>query len=560
MSTRMAKIMLAAIGALVVLAAVALAVSGDGLPLGDLYPTSKVLGPSDIPGITNGVHTAVTNEAALRAAGDVQTRSNAVVDAAAALAAAAPSLSVARATYADSAGTSSNANDHIADTTNAHLRTWVAGDTDARRYMPFTTGSWTKDTNALYGGTTSTNYYYSLPGEDQSDLTYISSSNRWYTSGALISAESGNKPQINGVNTPSSYLYMRTITNNYIRSPYLPEGIKSFTFLGAIRSSSYTATFAIETTTSSNPTNATWTTVSNVTFEAVGTQQGRTVLINAPTARYLRMRFLYPSYGISSDASDVSKSPVFDNLLIAPMPASYSNYFSPSRLWVVDGKVVGVDTNSRPTFPGANLTGNLNMGGNSITNVGTNSIEFVNGTRLSTPAPGVLAINDNTNTYSITTIDAIDAYIDRIYSYPVFTLDLGGSWTDFELKASTNNFTNLCYYIMSHGTNEFTTDTNAWVYFTDDYSPDVRVWRKATLANTIRSQLVDGVNSEVERVIVLPSHEAQNWQNWMSKTNDRLVWSYVRYDGIGFETNRTGTWQHWNPVVPTEWRRSRTSP
>ena len=146
-------------------------------------------------------------------------------------------------------------------------------------------------------------------------------------------------------------------------------------------------------------------------------------------------------------------------------------------------------------------------------------------------------------------------------TYPVLRLDMGGQWTDFELKASTNNFTDLCYYVMSSGTNVWTTDTNVWVYFTDDYAADVRQWQKAAPFTAIVSQLTDVTNSQVEAVIVCPSHECTgDWADWMSPTNTRLVWSFVRYDGIGFEMNVTGTKQHWGPVVPVEWRRGRIAP
>lgn len=146
-------------------------------------------------------------------------------------------------------------------------------------------------------------------------------------------------------------------------------------------------------------------------------------------------------------------------------------------------------------------------------------------------------------------------------TFPVLVLPLGGQWTDFELKASTNGFTNLCYYIMSSGTNAYTSDTNVWVYFTDDYSKDVRQWRRSAVATAIGSQVVEPAKSEVEYVVVFPSHECGvDWRGWMSRTNDRLVWSFVRYDGIGLEMNATGTKSHWNPVVPVEWRKARTAP
>lgn len=147
------------------------------------------------------------------------------------------------------------------------------------------------------------------------------------------------------------------------------------------------------------------------------------------------------------------------------------------------------------------------------------------------------------------------------YAYPVLVLPLGGQWTDFELKASTNNFTNLCYYVMSSGTNAWTSDTNVWVCFTDDYTADVRQWHRSAVATAIGRQVVEPAKSEVEYVVVMPSHECGvDWRQWMSRGNDKLVWSFVRYDGIGFEMNATGTKTHWNPVVPVEWRKARSAP
>ena len=146
-------------------------------------------------------------------------------------------------------------------------------------------------------------------------------------------------------------------------------------------------------------------------------------------------------------------------------------------------------------------------------------------------------------------------------TFPVLRLELGGNWTDFELKASTNNFTNLAYYIKSSGTNAEADDTNVWVYFTDDHSEDVRQWHRSTRATAIGNQLVNSTNSEVEYVLVCPSHECGvGWQAWMSRTNNALVWSFVRYDGFGLEMNASGTKSHWNPVVPVEWRKERIAP
>mgnify|MGYP000844263724 CR=1 FL=1 len=146
------------------------------------------------------------------------------------------------------------------------------------------------------------------------------------------------------------------------------------------------------------------------------------------------------------------------------------------------------------------------------------------------------------------------------YTYPILVLELGGQWTDFELKGSTNNFASLSYYVMSSGTNAWTTDPDVAVYFTDDYSADVRKWHRAVAGTPIGEQLADPVNSVVGYVAVCPSAAGGAGSQWMSARNPALVWSYVRYDGIGLEMNATGTKSRWRLVTPAGWRREQAAP
>ena len=150
------------------------------------------------------------------------------------------------------------------------------------------------------------------------------------------------------------------------------------------------------------------------------------------------------------------------------------------------------------------------------------------------------------------------------YVFPVFLLRLGGQWTDFELKASTNNFESvegLVYFVQSSAPNPYADDPGVRVFFTDDHSAAVLRWRQAEPGEPIGDQLADPINSEVEYVVVLPSHEcAVNWRGWMSRDNTRLVWSFTRFDGIGLEMNASGTRSRWSPVVPVEWRKRRIAP
>ncbi|MCX6996327.1 MAG: hypothetical protein NTV49_04410 [Kiritimatiellaeota bacterium] len=149
-------------------------------------------------------------------------------------------------------------------------------------------------------------------------------------------------------------------------------------------------------------------------------------------------------------------------------------------------------------------------------------------------------------------------------TFPVLRLEMGGQWTDFELMASTNNFqsySGLVYYIKSSGPTACPDDTNVWIYFVDDCSTNPKTWTKSVYGSSIFSQLADPTNSQVSYVVVCPSHDCVvDWRTWMSRTNNQLVWSFVRYDGIGLQTNAAGTNLHYNLTIPVEWRRERIAP
>jgi hypothetical protein len=145
-------------------------------------------------------------------------------------------------------------------------------------------------------------------------------------------------------------------------------------------------------------------------------------------------------------------------------------------------------------------------------------------------------------------------------TFPVLVLELGGQWTDFELKASTDNFQSLVYFTKSSEA-IVEGDPDVWIYFTDDYATDPREWRKATVGVSIGDQLADPVNSEVQYVVVCPSHSTPvDWSVWMYESNPELVWSFVRFDGLDLEKNISGTKSKWNLVVPVEWRAERVAP
>ena len=146
--------------------------------------------------------------------------------------------------------------------------------------------------------------------------------------------------------------------------------------------------------------------------------------------------------------------------------------------------------------------------------------------------------------------------------YPVFRIPLGEHWTDFEIKASTNNFAGpdaLVYYYQSwtaeqHPANP---DSDALVYFTDDYAADVRAWALKTNGVSVSSMLSHS-NAVVGAVYFYPSRSCAC--PWMRRDNTNLVWSYLRVDDAGYEKNFDGTRTRWHPIRPASWEAGRTAP
>ncbi len=148
--------------------------------------------------------------------------------------------------------------------------------------------------------------------------------------------------------------------------------------------------------------------------------------------------------------------------------------------------------------------------------------------------------------------------IQSVDKYPIFTIPLGGGWTDFEIKASTNNFVgsgddSMVYFYCSWRDQVFnhSPDVYAKVWFTDDYSPDVRMWWEKPYNSSILLSLADPINSSLDYVIFSPSKEFVDSNPWLSKDNNKLVWSYLRVSGSEYERNKTGTKTKWRPISPT---------
>ena len=153
--------------------------------------------------------------------------------------------------------------------------------------------------------------------------------------------------------------------------------------------------------------------------------------------------------------------------------------------------------------------------------------------------------------------------------YPVFNIPLNG-WTDFELKASTNNFkpadtNNLLLWYESLGTVSYPhwaayrhADLNAQTYYCnpDASGYDGRSWILATNNLSLTEQI--GVNGNYqETVVCIPSMTVNDGgtNTWMYPANEHLVWSYRRRTAAYGETNALGR-MIWHPIVPSQWRRT----
>ena len=143
-------------------------------------------------------------------------------------------------------------------------------------------------------------------------------------------------------------------------------------------------------------------------------------------------------------------------------------------------------------------------------------------------------------------------------TYPAFVLPVGlveGSWSDFEIKASTNNFQTLLYYFRSW-TNDFgtNTDSDALVLFTDDYAVDPRQHFRKTYDISIFNHFLSA-DSVCEWVYFYPSTNLASVpaDEWMTATNSALVWSWSRVDALGHQENIAGNKIRWSKIEPVEW-------
>lgn len=150
--------------------------------------------------------------------------------------------------------------------------------------------------------------------------------------------------------------------------------------------------------------------------------------------------------------------------------------------------------------------------------------------------------------------------------YPVFIIPLDGEhgWSEVELKATTNNFTDALqpiYWLESLGnsytawTNYPKADLSAKIYYCYPDSIEPRAWVLANKSQTLTQQIGANGNYQVT-VVVVPSFFVNDGSTntWMYKNNDNLIWVYRRRNATDGEKNTAGK-PIWHPIVPVDWRR-----
>jgi len=123
-------------------------------------------------------------------------------------------------------------------------------------------------------------------------------------------------------------------------------------------------------------------------------------------------------------------------------------------------------------------------------------------------------------------------------------------WTDFEFKASSNNFEVMHYWYHSPDPAVSTVTNQVWevrpaVYFTDSRAAEARAWIAQDDQQSIYGMLTDSANSYVGgwliyvRGLGLTRAELENW-----------VWTYALMDGADREEDPAGgmIWRMASPV------------
>jgi len=156
--------------------------------------------------------------------------------------------------------------------------------------------------------------------------------------------------------------------------------------------------------------------------------------------------------------------------------------------------------------------------------------------------------------------DAFAAKLEALRLFPVFVIPLNnsgnGPFTDFDLKASTDNFDSLVYWFNSAAAAWDSADLYPLIFI---IRPDstFRAWFRINPAQPISDQLMTG--QETPLLVVVSPSKISGSTNWMFSGNTALKWTFRRKTAMSVETDSQGR-EVWHPIIPTEWRRQRPLP
>lgn len=156
--------------------------------------------------------------------------------------------------------------------------------------------------------------------------------------------------------------------------------------------------------------------------------------------------------------------------------------------------------------------------------------------------------------------DVIASKIEMLRLFPVFMFPLNdsgnGTFTDFDLKASTDNFETLVYWFNSAAAAWDSADPDPLIFIIRP-DPNLRAWFRINATLPISGQLQAG-QAKPLLVVVAPS-KITGSTNWMFSGNTALKWSFRRKTAVAVETDSYGR-EVWHPITPAEWRRQRPTP
>lgn len=138
--------------------------------------------------------------------------------------------------------------------------------------------------------------------------------------------------------------------------------------------------------------------------------------------------------------------------------------------------------------------------------------------------------------------------------FATFDIPLGGGYTDFELKATTNAWAGMVFFYHSPDPAKAVIPQQVWtnrpnVFFTDSQyvgSPvekNQRYWRTQTATNSIAAMRAN-TNSVIAGITVVVRDMGA-----INPRNGNLVWSYCRMTPTGYEEGAGGK-SIWRPITP----------